>query len=154
MNPDLIWCPCLRLGKKKTKKFLFPETLPTLLFWGLLQMFLGHLRIFFYLCPQLRGWRGILVSRCPCVHPFMCPFLTLFDACHILWILHASLLKFHIRIPHGKLAEPYFFSCLTHLPFWSYASLKKWEWDLMHAISYQPCMLAFWNFIYGFLMEK
>ena len=24
----------------------------------------------------------------------------------------------------------------------------------MHAISYEPCMLGFWNFIYGFLMEK
>ena len=25
---------------------------------------------------------------------------------------------------------------------------------LMHAISYEPSMLGFWNFIYGFLMEK
>ena len=25
---------------------------------------------------------------------------------------------------------------------------------LMHAISYEPCMLGFSNFIYGFLMEK
>ena len=24
----------------------------------------------------------------------------------------------------------------------------------MHAISYESCMLGFWNFIYGFLMEK
>ena len=24
----------------------------------------------------------------------------------------------------------------------------------MHAISYEPCMLGFWNFIYGFLIEK
>ena len=25
---------------------------------------------------------------------------------------------------------------------------------LMHAISYEPCMLGFWNFIYGFLMKN
>ena len=24
----------------------------------------------------------------------------------------------------------------------------------MHAISYEPCMLGFWNIKYGFLMEK
>ena len=47
-----------------------------------------------------------------------------------------------------------FFSCPSYLPFWSYAPLKKSEWNLMHAISYEPCMLGFWNFIYGFLMEK
>ena len=40
------------------------------------------------------------------------------------------------------------------LPFWSYAPLKKSQRNLMHAISYEPCMLGFWNFIYGFLMEK
>ena len=53
-----------------------------------------------------------------------------------------------------KIADPYFFSCPSYLPFWSYAPLKKSEWYLMHAISYEPCMLEFWNFIYGFLMEK
>ena len=31
--------------------------------------------------------------------------------------------------------------------------LKKSDWNLMHAISYEPCMLGFWNFVYGFLME-
>ena len=46
------------------------------------------------------------------------------------------------------------FSWPGYLPFWSYAPLEKSEWNLMHAISYEPCMLGFWNFIYGFLMEK
>ena len=31
------------------------------------------------------------------------------DACHILWTMHARVLKFHIRIPRGKIADPYFF---------------------------------------------
>ena len=35
------------------------------------------------------------------------------------------------------------------MPLWI-----KSEWNLMHAISYEPCMLGFWSFIYGFLMEK
>ena len=31
------------------------------------------------------------------------------DACHILWAVHARVLKFHIWISHGKIADPYFF---------------------------------------------
>ena len=69
--------------------------------------------------------------------------------------VHARVLNFHIIwIPHGKIVDAPFFSCLSCLPFWSYAPLKKPERNLMHAISYEPCMLGFWNFIYGFLMEK
>ena len=68
--------------------------------------------------------------------------------------VHARVLKFHIWIPHGKIIDARFFSCPSYLSFWSYAPLKKTEWNLMHAISYQPCMLGFWNFIYGFGIEK
>ena len=39
------------------------------------------------------------------------------------------------------------FSCPSYLPFWSYAPLKKSEWNLMHAISYEPCMQGFGNFL-------
>ena len=49
------------------------------------------------------------------------------DACHILLTVHARVLKFHIWIPHGKIADQYFFSCPSSLPFWSYAPLKKIE---------------------------
>ena len=31
------------------------------------------------------------------------------DACHILWTVHARVLKFHIWTPHGKIADLYFF---------------------------------------------
>ena len=68
--------------------------------------------------------------------------------------VHARVLKFHIWIPHGKIVDTHCFICPSYLPFWSYAPLKKSEWNLMHAISYEPCMLGFWNFKYGFLMEK
>ena len=62
--------------------------------------------------------------------------------------LCARVLKFPIWIPHGKIADTCFLSWLSYLPFWSYAPLKKSEWNLMHAISYEPCMLGFWNFSY------
>ena len=61
--------------------------------------------------------------------------------------MHTRVLKFHIWIPHGKIADTCFFSCPSYLPFWSYALLKN-------AISCEPCMLGFWNFIYEFLMKK
>ena len=47
--------------------------------------------------------------------PFLelCPFEKIrmkSDACHILWTMHARLLKCHIWIPHGKIADPYFYT--------------------------------------------
>ena len=40
------------------------------------------------------------------------------DACHILWTVYAWVLKFHIWIPHGKKADPYFFLvCVISLPW-------------------------------------
>ena len=33
----------------------------------------------------------------------------LFDACLILWTLHARVLNFHVWIPHGKIADTIFF---------------------------------------------
>ena len=47
------------------------------------------------------------------------------DTCHILWTVHARVLKFHIWIPHGKIADHFFFSCSIYLPFWIYALWKN-----------------------------
>ena len=55
----------------------------------------------------------ICASVCPCIRSSK--------------TVHARVLKFHIWIPHGKIADPYFFSCPSYLPFWSYAPLKKSE---------------------------
>ena len=62
--------------------------------------------------------------------PFLelCPFEKIrmkSNACHILRTVHARVLKFHIWIPHGKIADLYFFSSPNYLPFWSYAPSKK-----------------------------
>ena len=68
----------------------------------------------------------------------LCPFekiRTKSDACRILWTVHTRVLKFHIWIPHGKIADPNFFSCPSYLPFWSYAPLKKSAWNLVSKIS-------------------
>ena len=68
----------------------------------------------------------------------LCPFEKITmksDACHILRTVHARVLKFHIWIPHGKIADPYFFSSPSYLAFWSYASLKKSERNLVSKIS-------------------
>ena len=51
------------------------------------------------------------------VNPWVRPFVTLFDACHILWTGLARVLKFHIWIPHGKIVDPYFFFLSELSPF-------------------------------------
>ena len=44
-------------------------------------------------------------------------------------------LKFHMMIPHEKIADPYFFSFPSYLPFWSYSPLKFFEKNLVSRIS-------------------
>ena len=91
----------------------------------------------YLLCPQLqRSCGSILVSGCLSVHCIrhacVCSSKT----------VHARVLKFHIWIPHGKIADTHFFSSLSYLPFWSYVPVKK-EWNLMHAISYELACYGF-----------
>ena len=57
------------------------------------------------------SWCTFFLSE---LSPFLelCPFekiRTKSDACHILWTVYARVLKFHVWIPHGKIADPYFF---------------------------------------------
>ena len=63
-------------------------------------------------------------------------------------IVHARILKFHILlIPHGKIADTCYFSCPSYLPFWSYAPLKKSEWNLVSKISQKVYELRVWNLV-------
>ena len=62
------------------------------------------------------SWKNIWHTffSCPELSPFLelCPFEKIWTkshACHILWTVHARVLKFHIWIPHGKIADLYFF---------------------------------------------
>ena len=59
------------------------------------------------------------------VRPCICH--AFFYACHILWTMHARVLKFHLWIPHGKIAEPYVFFLSELSPFLD--PLKKSEWS-------------------------
>ena len=47
------------------------------------------------------------------------------DECHILCTMHARVLKFHIWIPHGKIADPYFFFLSELSPFLELRPFEK-----------------------------
>ena len=49
--------------------------------------------------------------------------------------MHARVLKFHIWIPHEKIADTYFFLRQDYAPFLSYGPLKKYGWNLVSKIS-------------------
>ena len=48
-------------------------------------------------------------------------------------MVHAS--EFDIHIPHEKIVDPYFFSCLSYAPFLSYVPLKTKFKNLVCKIS-------------------
>ena len=63
--------------------------------------------------------------------------------------MNARVLKFHIQIPHEKIVEPYFFSCLSYAPFWSYAPFKTKFENLVFKIpekvfKLEPSYLVYW----------
>ena len=94
------------------------------------------------------GGGGILFSGCPCDRPSVRP------SRFLIHLINRACYGFEISYTDSswKNSWPTFFP--HYLPFWSYALLIKLEWNLMHCISYEPCMLWFWHFRYGFLMEK
>ena len=72
--------------------------------------------------------------------------------------MHARVLKFHLWIPHGKIADTRFvFLSELSPPFLKFCPFEKNQneiWCLPYLKNHAPCMLGFWNFIYGFLVEK
>ena len=70
-------------------------------FWNfiygfLMEKYLIHVLFLSKLCPFLE----------------LCPFEKIWmtsDAYHILWTMHSRVLKLHMWIPHGKIADTYFF---------------------------------------------
>ena len=69
------------------------------------------------------------------------------NACHILWTVHVRILKFHIWISHGKIADLYFLSCPSYFPLWSYTPLKKSEWNIFSKLSQKVFELGAWNLV-------
>ena len=83
----------------------------------------------------------------------LCPFEKIrmkSDAYHILWAVHARVLKFRRSVEldcSWKNSSPIFFSCPCSLLFWSYAPLKKSEWNLVSKISRKVFELGAWNLV-------
>ena len=64
-------------------------------------------------------------------------------------MVRASNFKFYIQIPHEKIVDPYFFSCLSYAPFQSYGPLKTKFENLVSKISQkvfelEPSYLVNW----------
>ena len=70
--------------------------------------------VFFY-APNFEkvGGGGILVSACPYVRTYVC--------IHVRDIV----LKLHVWIPHGKIADTYFWFSLNYLPLSNYGPLTN-----------------------------
>ena len=102
-----------------------------------------------YHARNVNQWKGS-VEPCPFIGLLILHMINLFIFGH----MGSYLLYMYMDTSRKKKADMFFFSCPSYLPFWSYAPLKKSEWNLMNAISYELCMLGFWNFMYWFLMEK
>ena len=127
-NPSMLGFWNFIYGFLKTWKNSWRTFFFFFLFVCFVLFFLSELSPFLVLCPFEKIWMKS-------------------DACHILRSVHARVLKFHKWIRHGKIADPYFFSCPSYLPFWSYAPLKTSEWLLVSKISPNVFELGAWNLI-------
>ena len=68
--------------------------------------------------PTLKKWGGILVSACP----YVCTY----DVCMYVCIhVRDIVLKLHVWIPHGKIADTYFWFSLNYLPLSNYGPLTN-----------------------------
>ena len=89
-------------------------------FWNFIYGFLmeKYLTHFIFSCPSyLPSWSYAPLNKIRMKS----------DACHILWTVHARVLKFHIWVPHV--------SCPSYLPLCRDAPLKKSQWNLVSKIS-------------------
>ena len=112
-----------------------------------------HVRIILIMPPtskKLTGNTGFRLSVCLSV----CPFVTLFDLCHILRTVHARVLKFHMWISLGKISCPLFPFLSELSPFLELGPFDKIRMkpDACHIL--QTVHARVWNFIHGFIMEK
>ena len=73
----------------------------------------GRKIIIFFYAPNFEGHIAFGLSVCVCVCASV-NFRT----------VNGRVLKFHMRIPHEKIVNPYFFSCPSYAPFLSYVPLK------------------------------
>ena len=73
---------------------------------------------FFHLyAPNFEKVGGILVSACP----YVCMYVRTYVCIHVRDIV----LKLHVWIPHGKIADAYFWFSLNYLPLSNYGPLTN-----------------------------
>ena len=70
-----------------------------------------------FMPPTLKKWGGILVSACP----YICMYVCMYVCIHVRDIV----LKLHVWIPHGKIADAYFWFSLNYLPLSNYGPLTN-----------------------------
>ena len=73
-----------------------------------------HLKCVHY-APNFEKVGDILVSACPCVCMYVCVCMGHRDI----------ILKLHVCIPHGKIADEYFWFSLNYLPLLNYGPLTN-----------------------------
>ena len=66
--------------------------------------------------------------------------------------VNARVLKFHMHIPHEKIVDPYFFSCLSYGPFLDYPPLNLKFENLVCKISQKVYKLEPSNLVYSLRM--
>ena len=74
-----------------------------------------------FMPPTLKKWGGILVSACPYVCMYVCMCVCTYVCIHVRDIV----LKLHVWIPHGKIADAYFWFSLNYLPLSNYGPLTN-----------------------------
>ena len=74
--------------------------------------------------PTSKKLTGILVLGCLCVRPSVCSSRT----------VHDRLLKFHIWIPPGKIADRHIFVLSELSPFLELCTLEKVKSDAYHIL--------------------
>ena len=63
--------------------------------------------------------------------------------------MNATVLKFHMHIPHEKIVDPYFFSCPSYAPFLSYVPLKTKFENLVCKISQKARAFIFGTLVWA-----
>ena len=96
---------------------------------------------------KLEGHIAFSLSVCLCV-------CVCVDASVNFSMVHVRDLKFHVCILHEKKVDPYFFSCPSYAPFWSYVPLKTKFENLVCKISQNVFELAPSYLVYWFRLRS
>ena len=93
---------------------------------GVYQLVLLYPKLVFIMPPTLKKWGGILVSACPYVCMYVCMYVRMY-------VCMFSCSRYRLEtscmdsswIPHGKIADAYFWFSLNYLPLSNYGPLTN-----------------------------